>query len=216
MIELRRFLAGFLGRLTTGLAAMGTLTWLLWPSSTWRPEPEPLLAFLLALFAWLTAVLENQLVVMPTPASPSTLEPHPHDVALLNRFNRTLPLRSRSEFRHQDFGTLFNYDLFSPYLEVAEVWQGADHEFENRETQAAFAELQNAILALGNKTAVWMYPSNNNARLLTPFTTIDEQQGVQPQTLARIAEMNNLSDRIAQALDNFLRVARQNVRQLTE
>ncbi len=66
-----------LARLGSGLAAMGTLAWLLWPAPDWKPEPEPLVAFLVALGGWLSAET--------VPALLERKPPRPYDAAPLTK-----------------------------------------------------------------------------------------------------------------------------------
>ena len=85
-------------RITAGLSAFASLTWLLWPGTDWKLEPEPAIAFGSALLTW--AYLEVR-ALFPQTA-------HPHDIKFIRAFNRTIPLFTVRYLQQHDFGTTYD------------------------------------------------------------------------------------------------------------
>lgn len=205
---------GFLARLGTGVAMTGSLAWFLWPDAHWKIEPEPLVAFAVAALAWLASTLTDNVALSPSlegdvqDTANLALVPHQHDIRLLNRFNNTVPQRSRSFLRDLDFGTLVARDGLTPFNELVDNWDGADYEFVDEEVEHAWRDFRKALADLLDRVAVWTYPSRNNPQALTAKTDMDVMHGTSSQTVEQVGTMNRLGLTSVKAMDNFIRVAR--------
>src|SRR5438132_13966419 len=58
--NLWRWLHSTLGRSLTGIGALVTITWFLWPNKYWRVEPSALAALVAALVTWLVSLTPDR------------------------------------------------------------------------------------------------------------------------------------------------------------
>jgi len=110
-------------RIGTGLAAMATLAWFLWPASDWKLAPEPLAAFVVALGGWLAAEI--------IPVVTQVRAPHRHDVELLGRLQALITPDHLTFLRDQDFGGTIHPEPLQTSLRLADDWRGVAFEFED-------------------------------------------------------------------------------------
>lgn len=202
-LALVRSLQSKAGQITSGLMAMGALAWLLWPSESWRFEPEPALTFLGAVMAWIashTGSAEKQTTLV--------LPPSAHDVALLARLRATLTEEFRAFLREQDFGSTFRTRNLDPLFEVADTWRGEPFEFDDHELQPSLAELFEEVRQLSSKLALWTAPIRNPDFSSAIPQRERELDDPSEQTWARVRELNERATRVTDQLDEFLRTAR--------
>jgi len=159
----------------------------------------------------LRAILDDEVLrAERVPAAPPA--PHPHDIDLLRRVQRQLPVGLQRFLQQQSFGTPFRRDILDPIHEMNEDWVGARFEFHDSVLQAAFAELQRLSREFGSLIGAHTYVMDQNIALVWPKTDVDIAQGVQPTTLAAIAAMNAKASELTAAIDVFERTARDRIR----
>lgn len=159
----------------------------------------------------LRAILDDEaLRVARVPAAP--VEPHPHDVGLLARVHRQLPVGLQRFLQQHSFGAPFRRDILDPIHEMNEDWVGARFEFHDPILQAAFAELQRLAREFGNLVGTHTYVMDKNLALAWPKTDRDVALGVQPSTVAAIGAMNQKVSELSAAIDVFERTARDRIR----
>jgi hypothetical protein len=159
----------------------------------------------------LRAILDDEALRAERVLAPPA-EPHPHDVELLARVQRQLPVGLQRFLQQHSFGTPFRRDNLNPIHEMNEDWVGARFEFHDPILQAAFAELQRLAREFGNLIGAHTYVMDQNLALASPKTGLDLAQGVQPATLAAIATMNAKATELSAAIDVFERTARDRIR----
>jgi hypothetical protein len=159
----------------------------------------------------LRAILDDEVLrAERIPAAPA--EPHPHDVDLLGRVQRQLPVLLQRFLQQQSFGTPFRRDILDPIHEMNEDWVGARFEFYDPILQSAFDALQRISREFGNLIGAHTHVMDQNPALAWPKTGTDVAQGIQPSTLAAIAAMNEKASELTAAIDVFERTARDRIR----
>jgi hypothetical protein len=159
----------------------------------------------------LKAILGDQPVLAAT-QSAAPVEPHPHDVTLLERVHRQLPVALRRFLHQHSFGTPFVVAELDPLHEMNEDWVGAAYEFHDSVLQASFTDLRRAAKEFGELIGQRIYPMDRNPKFGWPKTDIDVARGVQPDTLEAIRTMNVKATQLSAAIDSFDRVARDRIR----
>jgi len=139
-------------------------------------------------------------------------EPHPHDVELLERVHRQLPLRLRQFLHQHSFGAPYRLATLDPIHEMNEDWVGAAFEFHDAAVQAAFAEVGRTAREFGQLILERIYALPTNLKMGSPKTDQDEAIGVQPATEQAIRDMNAKATELSAMIDTFDRVARDRIR----
>ncbi|WP_312405752.1 hypothetical protein [Brevundimonas sp.] len=139
-------------------------------------------------------------------------EPHPHDLELLARLHRQLPLSLRQFLHQHDFGTPYRMARVDPLLEMNHDWVGAAFEFHDPVVQAAFAEARVSAQALGLLVATRIHAMPNSQEMGWPKTNVDIHQGLQPGTLQVIRDLNARATEFSATLDTLDRIARDRLR----
>ncbi len=159
----------------------------------------------------LRAILDDEVLrAERVPVAPA--EPHPHDIDLLVRVQRQLPVGLQRFLQQQSFGSPFRRDTLDPIHEMNEDWVGARFEFHDAVLQASFAELQRLSREFGNLIGAHTHVMDQNVALAWPKTDLDVAEGMQPSTLAAIAAMNAKASELSAAVDVFERTARDRIR----
>ena len=142
----------------------------------------------------------------------SAVTPHPHDVELLERVRRQLPVRLQRFLREHDFATAFGAEEIDLTHDMIEGWVGAAFEFENSSLQASFTELRKIARELLTLVALKTHPTDTPGRLQTVMTIEDIRSGMlQPETELIIQELNAKATELSDAIDRFERTARKQV-----
>lgn len=159
----------------------------------------------------LRAILTDEaLRAEQVPALPPS--PHPHDVDLLGKVQRQLPVGLQRFLQQHSFGTPFRRDTLDPIHEMNEDWVGARFEFHDPTLQAAFADFRRLADEFGNLVVAHTHVMDRNTAMAWPKTGLDVAQGTQPSTLAAIAAMNAKASELVAAIDVFERTARDRIR----
>lgn len=159
----------------------------------------------------LRAILDDQ-VLRAERVPPAPAEPHPHDIDLLARVQRQLPVGVQRFLQQHSFGAAFPRKILDPIYEMNEDWVGARFEFHDPILQAVFCELRRLGREFGNLIVTHTYVMDGNETLASPKTGLDLSQGVQPATLAAIGAMNEKAGELSSAIDVFERTARDRIR----
>ncbi|MFT4052967.1 MAG: hypothetical protein QM681_00555 [Novosphingobium sp.] len=161
--------------------------------------------------AALRAILDDEVLrAARVPAAPA--EPHPHDVALLQRYRQQLPERLRQFLREHNFGTPYPRRALDPVEEIAATWAGAEYDFEDEVLQAAAVALRVEARSLMELVYERIHIMPANDRLVWAKTDYDAAHGTQQATLDAIKELNTRSDRLIASIDAFEKAGRARVR----
>jgi hypothetical protein len=139
-------------------------------------------------------------------------EPHPHDIELLERVHRQLPLRLRQFLHQHSFGIPFLLATLDPIHEMNHDWVGAAFEFNDATVQTAFGEVRRVARQFGELVLERIYATRGNIEMGSPKTDEDLAKGIQPGTLQAIKEMDERATELSAAIDNFDRTARDRIR----
>ncbi|MGE3302797.1 MAG: hypothetical protein AB7M12_06755 [Hyphomonadaceae bacterium] len=200
-----------LGRSAAGLAALLTLAWLLWPKEPWRPDPEPLVAFLLALATWIASLVEERAI--PTEAtSPIDAKSYtPHDGALLERFRRLMTDNVRHTLGRHDFGGSFRWSSLAGLQTVAD-WRGAEYEFDDPDLQRIFGPLINDVGDFVMKLATESWLILDSTELATMIPDVEHGgEDYSPRTRQRVKNMNDAASSLLEKIDAFIKLARKSM-----
>jgi hypothetical protein len=140
---------------------------------------------------------------------------HPHDVELLERVHRQLPIGLRQFLHAHSFGTPFLAAKLNPLHEMRQDWVGAAFEFHDQVLQANFADLQRIVGEFSDLILERTYAMPNSTTMAWPKTDMDMRQGLQPRTEQAIGDMNAKATELSGAIDSFDRLARDRVRVAT-
>ncbi|MEJ0092702.1 MAG: hypothetical protein WDN46_04505 [Methylocella sp.] len=139
-------------------------------------------------------------------------ESHPHDVELLQRFHRQIPLALKKFLRQHNFGNSFLLGKLDPLHEMNEDWVGADYEFHDAVVQAAFVDVRQAAHAFGELVVQRIYAMRGNPKMGWPKTDQDAEIGIQPNTEQAIRDLNAKATALSKMIDTLERVARERIR----
>ncbi|ESX91293.1 hypothetical protein X756_02070 [Mesorhizobium sp. LSHC412B00] len=159
----------------------------------------------------LRAVLDDEVLRQARiPARPA--EPHPHDIALLERVRRQLPEAFQLFLRQHSFGEPLRRRILDPLYELTDDWHGASFEFHDSVLQAPFTNIQRLASELAALSLERLYVMDNNTELLSPKTDVDRARGTQPSTVDTVVAMNSKATELSTAIDVFERIARDRIR----
>ena len=131
-----------------------------------------------------------------------------HDVQLLMQYRALITDRLVRFLSLHSYRDPFRNEQIEPIEIIADEWNTAHYEFDNTEVQAALVEVRQECSRFSGLVGVKLFLEG---RLLSPLTGIDKRFGITTQTRANIAELNATSRRLAETLNSFERVARQNI-----
>lgn len=195
------FLRSAKGQLTAGVTAMATLVWLLWPSPQWNMQPEPTVAFTLALMAWLLSLSDAR-------DGNSSSAPTHHDRLLLQKIAEKLSHNLRLFLRKHHFGASFQSAILVPLYDVANGWVGADYAFDDVDLDSRFTALRCELDAFLKALADEAYGiADTDLMAIVPE---DERvmDWFEPDTVKRVDAMNDRASSIADSIDTFIMTAR--------
>ncbi|MBG6118952.1 MULTISPECIES: hypothetical protein [unclassified Sphingobium] len=164
-------------------------------------------AFVVALRAILTDDVTRAAAVLA--------EPHPHDVALLAQVRQQLGQSLRQFLRQHNFGTPFRRAILDPLHDMNEDWVGAAFEFHDAQLQESFVSVRAAAESLASLVFERIHVMDRNPDMAWPKTDVDRAQGMQPETMHAITELNRRASSLGDALDAFERLARDRIRVAT-
>lgn len=143
---------------------------------------------------------------------PPPAEPHPHDIALLQRYRAQLPEQLRQFLREHSFGTPYRRKILDPLDEMAVAWAGAEFDFDDPVLQEGGKALRDANASLVRLIDERIYVMDRNPEMGWPKTDDDVRRGIQPATLAIIEDLNARAETLVNAIDAFERAGRSRVR----
>ena len=159
----------------------------------------------------LRAILDDEVLrAARVPAAPA--DPHPHDVALLQRFRAQLPEQLRQFLREHSFGTPYPRKALDPLDEMAATWAGAEFEFEDLVLQQAAMALRTANRSLMDLIYERIHVMDRNPNMAWPKTDYDVKHGIQQVTLDAIKDLNARAEALTNAIDAFEKVGRSRIR----
>lgn len=144
------------------------------------------------------------------PAAPA--EPHPDDLALVEKLRGLVPPDLRRFLDQHSFGTPFRRAVLTPFTTLYDDWVGADFEFHNPELQAALKEVRAKAGALMRLVDTRIYLMDSNIEMGWPKTDHDLRYGISKETRGYIREMDGAATELGKALDNFVRLTRDRAR----
>ena len=196
------------GQFASGVGAMTTLAWLLWPDSPWKFEPEPAVAFVVSVVAWIGSFL----VQRPKSAQPDKEVPaSQHDLDLLRRLRDKLPEATRLFLRDHDFGGSFRSANVGEVPHMADTWRGSQFEFDDATLAPDFEVLLTSVRAFSNLIAIRTSPLNGGDFSTAVPDRERAEDWFSDQTRARIDELNEAATTVVEQLDAFLKKARQTI-----
>jgi hypothetical protein len=143
---------------------------------------------------------------------PAPAEPHPHDVALLQRYRAQLPEPLRQFLREHSFGTPYRRNMLDALDEMAVTWVGAEFDFEDPVLQEAGQTLRQANASLISLVNERIHVMDRNPNMAWPKTDYDVRYGIQQTTLDAIKELNARAETLVNAIDAFEKAGRTRVR----
>lgn len=146
------------------------------------------------------------------PAGRHPAEPHPHDVALVDKVRRLFDRRLRILLHRHNFGDRYRRHLLDPLHDMEEDWVGAEYEFEDAKLQASFAELRARVGTFTDLILKHAFAIDRQPDFAWVRTDYDLRHELQESTLAAIRAINSAAREVTFALDEFERVARAKVR----
>jgi hypothetical protein len=159
----------------------------------------------------LRAILDDEVLrAARVPAAPP--EPHPHDVALLQRHRAQLPEQLRQFLREHSFGTPYPRKALDPLDEMAATWAGAEFEFEDPVLQEAAMALRTANSSLMDLVYERTHVMDRNPSMAWPKTDYDVRHGMQQVTLDAIKDLNARAEALTNAIDAFEKAGRSRIR----
>jgi len=159
----------------------------------------------------LRAILADE-VLRAARVPPAPAEPHPHDIALLQRYRAQFPEALRQFLREHSFGTPYRRKILDPLDEMAVTWAGAEFDFEDPVLQEASTTLRAANRALVSLVNERIYVMDQDIEMAWPKTDYDVKHGMQQSTLDAIEELNRRAQAFCDALDLFERTGRSRIR----
>jgi hypothetical protein len=189
-------------RIGTGLTAMATLIWVLWPDQGWTLDGEPTVAFVLALGAWLWREFSDtpaESVTSPLDAVSRTI--HPHDVQLAKRIREAFDENTKRFLREHGFGVTFREDALKNILGVADNWKGVDYEFMDKDLDNKLFEVVRHCRTLAEKTAEYAGYTRSGRRLAVPTEQERVSDSFSELTIARVRELDDLATKTLEAYE---------------
>lgn len=159
----------------------------------------------------LRAILDDEVLRAARVPAP-LVEPHPHDVALLQRYRAHLPEQLRQFLREHSFGTPYPRKALDPLDEMAATWAGAEFEFEDPVLQEAAMVLRAANRSLMDLVYERTHAMDRNPNMAWPKTDYDVKHGIQQVTLDAIKDLNTRAEALTNAIDAFEKVGRSRIR----
>lgn len=133
---------------------------------------------------------------------------HPADERLLTDFRALVTQPTLQWLHDHDFGNPVRSSFLDPLETIGATWRGADYEFVNAETQAAFMQVLALTRKLTSVTATHLFPMAN-PEMRTVKTDEDQRTGRRSQqTLEATKVMNAMATDLWKAIDAFFRIAR--------
>lgn len=140
------------------------------------------------------------------PAPP--IEPHPHDIALLQRYRAQFSQDLRSFWRTHHFARAFKREALLPFYEILVHWNGAEFEFEDSVLQEAASKLKQAVGNLVSPTHYYLTNAKGHSSTIWP----DISKRPPPGHRDTVSMLNSLAGQFVEALDAFEKVGRSRIR----
>lgn len=200
-------------RIGSGLFAIAMLLWLLWPSTEWTLDPEPAVAFAVALCVWLWREWSASRASGETKAAPTA---HPHDVSLAKKVRTAFDEQIRSFLRKHDFGAVFRTEYANQIFGIADEWHGLDYEFQDPVLDNAMFELLRLNRELSEKISTWSGPVRDSRLLSVPTDPERYDDFFSENTTKRVSELNELATNTLEAYEKLDREMRAKVPSIYE
>lgn len=160
-----------------------------------------------SLEAALRAILDDDVLRSARVPAPPT-EPHPHDVALLQRYRAQFPEDLRDFWRTHHFGRVFKREVLLPLYEVNVRWQGAEFEFEDSVLQDAAVKLREALRDLVSPTFLYLKNIEEKSSAISVDPSKRPPDGVRDV----VSMFNALARNFVDEIDAFERTGRSRIR----
>ena len=144
--------------------------------------------------------------------SPPPIEPHPHDLALIARWQKLMTEPLRLFLREHNFGDVYARSRVQPLHHIAETWLGAQYELEDAELLRPFHAFLEANRKLCELLVAKTHLLDTNTNLASPKTDLDRKLGVQRSTFETIDQLNKAASALADTIDGFDRAVRSRIR----
>lgn len=185
------------GRISTGLALITATVVLCEPTVTWVPNWGAIATFVVALVAWFFGCLDK--------GTPSRDD----DRQLLQRFRTTLTEQEQLFIRMNDFGSPFELQHLNGMTEIYENWHGPSFEFDDEEIQKRFATVLESLRKFRGFISFNTYYVPGSDMVVSVLTDKDREEGRSDITCERATKMNIDASTLTEAIDDFMRFARQ-------
>jgi hypothetical protein len=132
---------------------------------------------------------------------------HPHDVELLRKFRRKVPMELRNFLRLHDFHVPHRLEVTEPLSDIAEDWHGALYEFQDDELQSLFGEALEANSRLVILVGERIFAMDGNHKMGTAKNDLDRRHGWSEESLEGVKMMNDAALQLYGRIDDFERLA---------
>lgn len=182
---------------------LGMLAWLLWPSGTWSAEPEPLIAFLVAIVAWAyTEWISWQ---------EFNKKQHPHDIQLAKLIMEKFDENALIFLREQDLLDKIRRDETNFLVQIVDQFKGERFKFHNSHVRLEALNLLNNTNTFAHNLFIHLHDNITSSPfdLVTLQTEDDQKTPEISQTTWKISErLNRDASNIVASYERFERLLR--------
>jgi hypothetical protein len=196
-----------LSRLGFGLAAQGTLAWLLWPKPNWQFEAEPAVAFGSAFAVWIATELR----------SAYRRTAHPHDIEFIRELRAMIPLDAIRYMQEQDFGATYDNERLDGFWHMDFDARAIGYGPHDKRLKKKFDDFRGKVNEISLLLASHGGPINASPRLASIIP--DRERAADEfseETWKLVRRVNGLADEVAQKYDLLMQESRSRVPQAFE
>lgn len=191
-----------LARLGSGLAALGSLAWLLWPVANWQPEPEAMIAFGSAFLIWIAAELRS---ILRRP-------PHPHDVTFIRQLRSIISLDAIRYLDQHDFGATYDNERLDGFWKIDFDAQATGYGPHDKKLKRRFDDFREKVGNLSHLLAMNGGPIGASHRLSSIVP--DRERATDEfsdETWKLVREANSMADEVVNRYEKLMNASRQRV-----
>lgn len=140
-------------------------------------------------------------------------EPHPHDIALFEKFLRTLPPASVENVRTHGFGGSIRTSDLHPLWEFAETWTDIGHEFHDPALERLRSSLLTTVQRFNRTTGTHTFKIASDSSKVYPDAKYEPPDYEKPEYVREaVAEIEQLADEVAQRYRALVEAGRSQLR----
>ncbi|CAN7203415.1 hypothetical protein LJR251_000550 [Rhizobium rhizogenes] len=158
---------------------------------------EPVLSFITFFVGWAFAEVRADTIKV------NQEKLHPHDVTLGIKLRELFTEPTKIFLREHSFGQAYPHSRLHPVRDVS-YWEGSEYEFDNMELDNICSEIVRLSDELYTKLSGYAGPIRKpEGYFAVPLDYERAQDLFGPETTARVAELNSISEQIVEKLDKF-------------